>query len=133
MHTSIVEAPAGRRRRRHSAEFKASVIQAAQQPGVSMAAVALANGLNATMLRKWVTQSQLRELPQQVVPATPESHVAQPQSLGFLPVALAAARAESMPAADIRIDLQRAGTTLKISWPSSAAADCATWLRELLR
>jgi transposase-like protein len=132
MHTSIVEAPAGRRRRRHSAEFKASVIRAAQQPGVSMAAVALANGLNATMLRKWVTQSQLRELPRSVATVTPEALVAQPQPLGFLPVALAAARAESTPA-EICIDLQRAGTTLKISWPSSAAADCATWLRELLR
>jgi len=40
--------------RRHSAEFKARVIELARQPGTSVAAVALANGLNANMLRHWV-------------------------------------------------------------------------------
>jgi transposase-like protein len=33
----------GRKRRRHSAEFKAKVVAACRQPGVSMAAVALAH------------------------------------------------------------------------------------------
>jgi transposase-like protein len=40
--------------RRHSAEFKVRVIEMARQPGTSVAAVALANGLNANMLRRWV-------------------------------------------------------------------------------
>lgn len=42
-----------RRRRRHSAEFKAMVVQECLRPGVSMSAVALAHNLNANMLRKW--------------------------------------------------------------------------------
>jgi transposase-like protein len=50
MDTSILEAPGRRRRRRHSAEFKAQLIKTCQQPGVSSAVVALANGLNANML-----------------------------------------------------------------------------------
>ena len=50
-------APAGRSWRRHSAEFKARVIELARQPGVSTAAVALANGLNANMLRRWVREA----------------------------------------------------------------------------
>ena len=45
MDTTLLEAPGRRTRRKHSAEFKASVIHACQQPGVSMASVALANGL----------------------------------------------------------------------------------------
>lgn len=52
MNTNITPPPAGRQRRRHSPEFRASVIQACLQPGVSIAAVALANGLNANMMRK---------------------------------------------------------------------------------
>ena len=48
---------AGRSWRRHSAEFKARVIELARQPGTSMAAVALANGLNAKMLRRWVHEA----------------------------------------------------------------------------
>ncbi|WP_196933669.1 transposase [Pseudacidovorax intermedius] len=50
-------APAGRSWRRHSAEFKARFIELARQPGVSTAAVALANGLNANMLRRWVREA----------------------------------------------------------------------------
>ena len=63
MNTNIAQSPAGRQRRRHSPEFRASVIQACLQPGVSMAAVALANGLNANMVRKWVIEEHKRSLP----------------------------------------------------------------------
>ena len=41
-----------RRRRTHSPAFKAHVLQACSQPGVSIAAVALSNGLNANLVRR---------------------------------------------------------------------------------
>ena len=41
-------------RRRHAVAFKAQVVAACLEPGVSVAAVALANGLNANRLRRWV-------------------------------------------------------------------------------
>jgi transposase-like protein len=47
-----------RRLRTHSAEFKAKVVSACRQPGVSIAAVALANGLNANLLRRWVVTEE---------------------------------------------------------------------------
>jgi hypothetical protein len=47
-----------RRRRTHSAEFKTHVVSARRQPGVSIAAVALANGLNANLLRRWVVTKE---------------------------------------------------------------------------
>jgi transposase len=34
---------------------------------------------------------------------------------------------------DIRIELHRGTTTVKVTWPLSAAAECGAWLRELLR
>ena len=43
---TTVVLPGKRIRRRHSPEFKAQMIAACQQPGVSIAAVAQANGLN---------------------------------------------------------------------------------------
>lgn len=46
MNTTVCVVPPSRRRRRHSPEFKARVIAACLQPGVSVAAVALANGLS---------------------------------------------------------------------------------------
>jgi transposase len=52
--------PVARRRRRHfDAGFKREVVQACQQPGMSLSGVALHYGLNANMVRKWV----LRERP----------------------------------------------------------------------
>jgi hypothetical protein len=34
---------------------------------------------------------------------------------------------------DIRIELQRGATTVTVTWPASAASECAAWMRELLR
>jgi len=128
MDTIGIELP-DRRRRRHSAQFRAAVIEACRQPGVSVAAVALANGLNANMLRKWVREAERTEggepeasLP--IVRCEPSEPVP-----GFVPVALAGPAAQG----DIRIELRRAGTTTSLSWPVSAAPECAGWLRELLR
>ncbi|MGX5652570.1 IS66-like element accessory protein TnpA [Hydrogenophaga borbori] len=124
MNTYGVDLMGRRRRRRHSDEFKAAVIQECMRPGVSMAAVALAHGLNATMLRKWVTESE-RKGASGSVPTAPE--MATPPA--FVPLALPAPAVEG----DIRIELQRAGTTVKIVWPASSAGDCAAWLRDWLR
>ena len=40
-------------RRQHSAELKAEVLAACDEPGASISAVALARGLNANLVRKW--------------------------------------------------------------------------------
>ena len=45
-----------RKRRRHSEEFRARVVAACQEPGVSVASVALANGLNANLVRRWIKE-----------------------------------------------------------------------------
>jgi hypothetical protein len=47
MNTYGIDLMGRRHRHRHSAEFKAAVIQECHKPGVSIAAVALAHGLNA--------------------------------------------------------------------------------------
>jgi transposase-like protein len=47
-----------RRRRHHSVFFKAEAVGECQQPGVSIAAVALARGLNANLLRRWVKEAE---------------------------------------------------------------------------
>ena len=71
---TLVDARAKRRRRRrHSQQFKLEVVASCRQPGVSIAAVALANGLNANLLRRWVVSAQQRRAPditQGELPAT---------------------------------------------------------------
>ena len=121
---------AGRRRREHSAEFKAKVVSACREPGVSMAAVALANGLNANLLRRWVVAAQhtpvaVRNDTVSAVPARSNENAA------FLPVQVE--RHALATVQEIAIELRRGATVVKVGWPLSAAADCAAWLRELLR
>ena len=49
----------GRRRRRtHSAEFKAQVVASCRQAGVSIAAVTMASGVNANLARRWVVTAE---------------------------------------------------------------------------
>ena len=110
-----------RRRRLHSDEFKADAVATASQPGVSMASVALARGINAILLRRWVREAE-------VPPAKALSSFA-PAS-AFVPVQLPDPIA---PAGEIRIDVRRGATTITVAWPMGAAAECASWMRELLR
>ena len=110
-----------RRRRRHSAEFKADAVAACNRPGVSLASVALANGVNANLLRRWVLAAE-GEGAQSVRPASfVQLQVEQPRA------------ADPAPATDIRIELRRGATTVNVAWPVAESAACAAWMRELLR
>lgn len=51
MDRQVVRAP--RRRREHSAEFKCELVARSLQPGVSVAAIAMDNGINANLLFGW--------------------------------------------------------------------------------
>ena len=119
---------AGRRRRRkHSAEFKAQLVEACEQPGMSSAAVAMANGVNANLLRRWVNEAEQRGSTMPVPsPTTAASPARTPE---FIPLQLPAPK----PQPDIRIELQRSGISVSVTWPVSAAAECASWMREVLR
>ena len=127
-----VELPARRTRRRHAASFKASIVAACRQPGMSLSAVSLANGLNPNMVRKWVADADGvtagRAVASTVVPAPVSSGAhAQTPTSAFVPVALAT------PEPLIVIEVQRPGTCVKVTWSAQAAAHCAAWMRELLR
>ena len=125
--------PAGTRRRRrlHSDEFKANAVAACMQPGRSMAAVAMAHGVNANLLRRWVRQAEMTPLVDAPGKNLPNVQVA-PVKAAFVPVSLPAPEAPAQMA-DIRIELQRGATAVTVTWPASAASECAAWMRELLR
>jgi transposase-like protein len=118
----------GRRRRRtHSAHFKAEAVGACQQSGVSIAAVALARGLNAAMLHRWVKEAERSGRPIAIRATAPSVAIESGES--FVPVALPSNPAEGT----IRIEVRRRGGTVSVEWPASAAHECALLLRELMR
>lgn len=129
MNTYGTDLMGRRRRRRHSAEFKAAVIRECMTPGVSIAAVALAHSLNANMLRKWVIDAEhAQPAKPKALPVQPAQEVPMPAPT-FVPLALPAPTVDG----DIRIELQRGGTTVSIAWPAGAARECAAWLSDWLR
>lgn len=125
MEDHIVRDPA-RQRRRHSAEFKALVIQACRAPGVSVAAIALHHQLNANLVRRWLsaqkTSFPVTPVPASVTPAIPE----------FLPLQCTPA-APAQASQEIVVEIHRGPATATVRWPMSASGDCAAWLQGWLR
>lgn len=115
------ESPTMRRQRRHhSAEFKRQVV-ALCQPGVSISAVALAHGINANMLRRWIREysgaipPQTSQAPGKLVPVQVDMPSPAPGS-------------ES-----IEIDIRRNGMRIGIRWPVCQAGACARWLGAMVK
>jgi transposase-like protein len=129
MDAVVVE---GRRRRRtHSAEFKARVMQACSHPGVSIASVALSHGLNANLVRRWLNG---RDSGSASVLALSDAHPVRPAATGvaaaFVPVQLATAAPSP---SEIRLELHRGAATAIVNWPARDAVACGNWLCEWLR
>lgn len=123
-------------RRRHSAQFKALVVEQCAASGASVAKVAMSHGVNANIVHGWRKLARERQgaatAPPSLttLPVRPTTKV--PASMPqFLPVSMAQTTSPPAPV-DIQIELRRGATALKIAWPIAAAAQCAAWLRELL-
>ena len=152
--------PRSQVRRVHSAQLKAAVLAACNEPGASISAVALANGLNANLVRKWrmgrgLQRSGLSPLsaaetaPTAAACTTP---LARPSpsliaNARFLPIEMAAPPTPPTPPAlpvgatspgaaaqlesNLHIEFKRGPVSLTVRWPVAAAGHCTAWLREL--
>ena len=125
--TMEIEKPS-RRRRNHTEEFKQAVIAACCEAGASVAGIALANELNANQVRRWMRERGI-EPPSRSLPVRSISAERATEST-FVPVPIPPF-VSSIP--DIRIEVRRGNTAVKIEWPGQAASDCAAWLRDWLR
>ena len=85
----------------------------------------MAHGVNANLARRWImaTESDGGSRLTSTEPA-----ITRPT---FVPLQFPSAKAPAP--ADIRIELRRGETTINLTWPGTAAAECAAWMRELLR
>ena len=133
MDTNALAAPAPRRNRRHAPEFKARVIAACLQPGVSIAAIALANGLNANYLRSWVKAHRDQQRSDIAIGVERDlgSVPAKRPPPSLVPVRVQAPSDE--PSRTIEVEIRRQQTVVAIRWPASEATACGQWLRDLLR
>ena len=123
-------AKACRQKRVHSEEFRQAIIQACCEPGASVAGVALANGVNANLVRKWMAQRGVEPPSRRMPVVRKEAAPTAAAAAEFVPVSMAPV---PVPPAGIRIEVSRGGSTVQIEWPLAAAGECGVWLREWLR
>ena len=128
MHTMASEAIAKPPKRRASSpEFKSQVVAECQVPGASVAGIALAHGINANIVHRW-----LREHARGTLPVPAQGFVALPLpacTVGVAQPDLAPTGAQR----NIRIEVHRGQGMVAINWPLEGAASCAAWLRDWLR
>lgn len=108
-------------RRSYSEEIKARVLAECEAPGASVAQVAMSHGINDNVVHRW--RQLVRECRAVAAPA-PRSE--------FVPVTLTTANV-APGSHDIRVEIRRGVTAITVSWPLSAAAECAVWMRDWLK
>lgn len=128
--SQVVARPAKRSWRRHSEEFKARVIEVARQPNTSVAAVALANGLNANMLRRWVREADVPSTPSHEPPLSALPTFVRLPMPTTEPTLPPAPQAPTDVPSSIVVEIQRSGATVRANLPLCPAS--AAWLREVL-
>ena len=138
-----------RQRRRYSAQFRQKVIAEATRPGVRMAEVAESYGLDVSVVRRWIASALARERllshardarsklmdskPSAPGAASEGASTAAGTDPGAAFVAIPVAGGGGSAAPDIRSQFNRGPTSIGVTWPVSAAADCGQWLREVMR
>ena len=114
-------------KRTHSKEFKDELVGACAERGVSISGIALANGINPNLLRRWMRERGVAA-PSLLPRSEPSTTVI--STSAFVPVMIT----PSMPPLpEIRIEARRGSAVVKVEWPISAAGECAAWLRDWLK
>jgi transposase len=123
-----MQAKAKRTRRRHSEEFRAELVARCRQPGVSVSGIALAHGLNANLLRRWVKNHRDQAGVSEVVVGGPPS--TQEKAALLVPVAITPPAIAQT--GEIRIDIRRGATAIQMAWPVEQGAQLGNLLKDIL-
>jgi transposase len=100
-----------RQRKSYPKSFKAQVVQECEQPGVSVAAIAMRHGINANVVRRWLPL--YRDQPPAALPA-------------FIPLKVEAKRPTE---ASVVIELRIGQQALTVKWPISDPEGCTRFIR----
>ena len=121
-----------RTHRTYSAQFKAELVAACQQPGVSIAALAGQHAMNANVLHRWLKEHQ-RSGRHQLAAHSPAAALEMTSSLAaFIPLQLPAATPQP-EAREIKVELRKGALSMVVTWPVSAAAEFAHWSAALVK
>ena len=121
-----------RTHRTYTAQFKAELVAACGQPGVSIAALAGQHGMNANVLHRWLKEHHRSGRHQLAVRSPAAAPAAACPLAAFIPLELPAAAAQP-EAREIQVELRRGALSMIVTWPVSAAAELASWTGAVLK
>jgi transposase-like protein len=123
-----------RTHRAYTRQFKAELVAAAQQPGASIAALALQHGMNANVLHRWLKEHEQDARHQLVGLSSSAQSLTTSPVPAFIPIKLPMAAAAYEPTAcEIKVELRKGAVSMIITWPASAAGDLAQWTAAILK
>jgi transposase len=122
--------------RTYAPEFKAQLVVACQQPGVSIAALAGQHGMNANVLYRWRKEhaqsarhplNAARSLPVRITTSPPAGFVPLP-----LPLRLPTANHEPGTPA-LKVEMRKGALSMSITWRIGATHEFMQWAATVLR
>ena len=123
-----------RTHRTYSAQFKAELVAACGQPGVSIAALAGQHAMNANVLHRWLKEhhrSGRHPLAAHSPAAAAAPETASPLA-AFIALQLPAL-AQQPETREIKVELRKGALSMVVTWPVSAAAELASWTAAVLK
>jgi transposase len=105
------------------------VLAQCDEPGTSVAQVAMSHGINDNVVHRWRQLARRKEAAR-----PPTSEVVPPvsQPAVFIPLALPAPGAPDA-GTEVRLDIKRGTVTVGVAWPEKALSELAGFVRELLK
>lgn len=135
--------------KRYSEDIKTQVLGECDTAGAVIKAVAQKHGIPISLVHKWRYKAKCRAKTQTGCKTTETDTTGSRIEIGnFVALPLVCVKPSKVPAqapthtdqsrdtdtdTDIRIELQGGAATARVHWPLNAGAQCAVWLRELLR
>ena len=123
-----------RTHRTYTAQFKAELVAACGQPGVSIAALAGQHAMNANVLHRWLKEhhrSGRHQLAAHSPVAAAAAGTASPLA-AFIALQLPAP-AQQPETREIKVELRKGALSMVVIWPVSAAAELASWTAAVLK
>ena len=121
-----------RTHRTYTAQFKAELVAACGQPGVSIAALAGQHATNANVLHRWLKEHQRSGRHQLVAHRLAVAPETACPLAAFIPLQLPAP-AQQPETREIKVELCRGALSMVVTWPVSAAAELASWTGAVLK
>jgi hypothetical protein len=104
-------------RRQYDAEFKSAMVAACQQPGASVAQIAMQQGINANLVHKWIRQSR------------PAALCSVDNPPAFIPLPIhTPAKSDSF----IELTIPSTQGDIQVKWPVAQSERCAQWFKAVL-